>query len=566
MKIDVAQILYDHGVLSDEGLENLRALCAESLETADRLAVEEELASEASVLKALGDHLDIPFKESLKDQEVPMQFIERVPLSFARANTIVACGIRGGTFLLATSTPFSFRALDDVAAMLGADVEPLFAPGEEITSLVARGYQMQSSGLGAVMEEFDGASMDGFSTNMDRAEDLLDIANKAPIIKLVSTAISEAIKRRASDIHFHPHDDKMRIRIRVDGVLYDLMDSPKNIQDAVVSRIKVIGKLDIAERRKPQDGRTTIKYADREVDIRISIIPTQNGERAVLRLLDKSASLITLEELGLDSWNLETLKKVISVPHGIFFVTGPTGSGKTTTLYASLSRLNSPDLNIITIEDPVEIQLRGVSQIQVELKKNVSFAAGLRAVLRQDPDVLMVGEVRDLETATIAIQSALTGHRVFSTLHTNDSASAITRLLDLGVEPFLGASSVIAVMAQRLVRRICPHCKEAYEPEQKDLESLDLTREDVPSGKLYRGTGCDECLKTGYLGRVGLFELMLIDDAIRQQVMAKEDANRIKQDAVRRGLITLRMDGARKVAAGITTVEEVVRVSQMDLV
>jgi len=564
MRIDVAEILRSRGLVDEEGYERLRSLSPSNGKTLDRLAVEEGIVGEEELLSAMGEVLDIPFRPSLENEEVPLAFIEKVPLQFAREHNIAAFGMRGDTFLVATSTPFGFRALDDAAAMLEADVEPVFAPSGQIEDLIARGYQMQSSGLGAVLEEIDSNLIEAVGSDIERAEDLLDIANKAPIIKLVSTAISEAIKRRASDIHFHPLDDKMRIRIRVDGVLYDLMDSPKTIHEAVISRIKVIGKLDIAERRKPQDGRTTIKYANREIDIRISIIPTQNGERAVLRLLDKTAGLYSLEDLGLDKENLETLKRVISVPHGIFFVTGPTGSGKTTTLYAALARLNSPEVNIITIEDPVEYQLRGISQIQVDQKKNVDFAAGLRAVLRQDPDILMVGEVRDLETATIAIQAALTGHRVFSTLHTNDAPSAVTRLLDLGVEPYLVASSVIAVMAQRLVRRICPHCKESYEPDDDTLRYLNLTRDKLPEGVLYRGRGCEECLDTGYMGRIGIFELLVVDDEVRAQVMRKEDANVIKRRAVERGLITLRMDGARKAIAGITTVDEVLRVSQMD--
>ncbi len=565
MRIDVAQILLDKRLINKDSFEQLQAYNGSNGKTVDKYAVEEGFVSEENILQAMGEALDIKYQASLEKFEVPLYFLERVPLSFARANNIAAFGQRGNTFLVATSSPLDFRAIDDVSAMLNADVEPVYAPSVEVANLVSRGYQMQSSGLGQVLDEIDSSILGITGGDIDRAEDLLDIANKAPIIKLVSTSISEAIKRRASDVHFHPIDDKLRIRTRVDGILYDLMDAPKSIQEAVISRIKVIGKLDIAERRKPQDGRTTIKYADREIDVRISIIPTQNGERAVLRLLDKSASLYSLEELGLDSDNLTILKRVISVPHGIFFVTGPTGSGKTTTLYASLARLNSPEVNIITIEDPVEYQLKGISQIQVDLKKNVSFAAGLRAVLRQDPDILMVGEVRDLETATIAIQSALTGHRVFSTLHTNDSPSAITRLIDLGIEPFLVASSVIAVMAQRLVRQICPHCKTAYEPEDEKLHSIGLKRSDLINGVLYHGTGCDECLNTGYLGRIGIFELLVVDDLVRAQIMAKEDANVIKQRAVEKGLITLRMDGARKVVQGMTTIEDVLRVSQMDI-
>ena len=566
MRIDVAQILLERGIIGEDALEMLNTNSNGDTRTPDRIAIEEGFASEEQVLEALGETLEIPFCSNLGDYDVPLAFVQKVPLAFARSNVIVAFGMKGDTFLVATASPLDFRALDDVAAMLSADVEPAFSPSEGITALIAKGYQMQSSGLGQVMDEIDSSLIDAATSEVERTEDLLDIANKAPIIRLVSTALSEAIKRRASDVHFHPVDERMRIRIRVDGVLYDLMDSPKTIHEAVISRIKVIGKLDIAERRKPQDGRTTIKFANREIDIRISIIPTQNGERAVLRLLDKTARLYSLEDLGMNEDILISIKKVLQVSHGIFFVTGPTGSGKTTTLYAALQRLNSSDVNIITIEDPVEYQLKGISQIQVDMKKNVTFASGLRAVLRQDPDILMVGEVRDFETGAIAIQSALTGHRVFSTLHTNDSASAITRLLDLGIEQYLVASSVIAIMAQRLIRRICPHCIESYEPDEESLKFLRLGKADLKDGKFFRGKGCEECLETGYMGRIGIFELLVVDDVIRELIMRKEDANVIKQAAVKKGLVTLRMNGAKNVARGITTVDEVLRVSQMDIV
>ncbi|MFA4986102.1 MAG: type II secretion system ATPase GspE [Candidatus Brocadiia bacterium] len=565
MRIEVAEILFKKGLIDETVKQRVKEETDSGGRSPDRILIEDGVLTEEQVLRSLGEALDIPFHPSLAQFEIPMAFVEKVPLAFARNNVIAAFDKRGGTYFVATGSPFDFRPLDETAAMLAADVEPVFALKEEIAGLIARGYQMQSSGLGDVMNEFDDAFLSSVGADIERAEDLLDIANKAPIIKLVSTAISEAIKRRASDIHFHPLDDKLRIRARIDGVLYDLMDSPKSIQEAVISRIKVIGKLDIAERRKPQDGRTTIKYADREIDIRISIIPTTNGERAVLRLLDKSSSLYSLEDLGMDPENLEKLIKVIESPHGIFFVTGPTGSGKTTTLYAALARLNSAEVNIITIEDPVEYQLKGISQIQVEAKKNVTFAAGLRSILRQDPDILMVGEVRDLDTATIAIQSALTGHLVFSTLHTNDSASAVTRLLDLGVEQYLVASSVIAVMAQRLVRKVCPHCKESYEPDDRTLSYMNVKRSELRDGKLWRGKGCEECLDTGYYGRVGIFELLMIDDIIRAQIMRKEDANIIKSMAVQRGTLTLRMDGVRKVIEGVTTIDEVSRATQMDV-
>jgi general secretion pathway protein E len=370
---------------------------------------------------------------------------------------------------------------------------------------------------------------------------------------------------RASDIHIQPYEEKLQIRYRIDGVLHDVLTPPKQVQEAIISRVKVMGRMDIAERRMPQDGRATIRVADAEVDLRISSVPTNYGERIVLRLLDKSARLYALEELGLSDDGQDLMAELIRYSHAIIFVTGPTGSGKTTTLYAVLNRLNSKEKNVITIEDPIEYHLKGISQIQVATKKGLTFAEGLRSLLRQDPDVMMVGEVRDKETATIAIQSALTGHLVFSTLHTNDASGAVTRMLDLGVEPYLVSSTVQAALAQRLVRLICPHCRVSYKPSVEELGEVGLTFDDIPSGLLYKGERCGKCMDTGYLGRTGIFELLLAEDNVRTQIMRREGASFIKKNAVDRGLITLRMDGAKKVAKGLTTVEEVIKVTQMDV-
>ncbi|MHC4713995.1 MAG: GspE/PulE family protein [Planctomycetota bacterium] len=375
--------------------------------------------------------------------------------------------------------------------------------------------------------------------------------------------LSRALRQRASDVHLQPYEDRLQVRYRIDGILYDRILIPKSVQDAVISRVKVMAGMDIAEKRLPQDGRASIKVADREVDLRISAVPTEFGERIVLRLLDKGSRLYGLEELGLSGADHRRFKKLIEFSHGIVLVTGPTGSGKTTTLYAALQKLNRTEKNVLTIEDPIEYQLRGVSQMQVG-GKGLTFALGLRHVLRQDPDVIMVGEIRDNETARIAVQAALTGHLVFSTLHTNDASGAITRLLDIGVEPYLVASSVISVMAQRLVRLICPHCREGYRPEEEALAEIGLTSADLADGFVYRGTGCAECMDTGYLGRTGLYELLAVDDAVRGGILERQSANAIKADAVRRGLVTLRADGAGKVARGVTTIEEVLRQTQTD--
>jgi general secretion pathway protein E len=356
--------------------------------------------------------------------------------------------------------------------------------------------------------------------------------------------------------------------MRIDGVLYDMESIPKRAQEAIVSRVKVMGKMDIAERRLPQDGRASIRIGDGDVDVRISSVPVTGGERIVFRILDKTTKIYSLEQIGLSLDNQRTIKRYINYSHGIIFVTGPTGSGKTTTLYACLDAINAPDLNILTIEDPVEYNLDGISQVQVNVKKGLTFANGLRSFLRQDPDVMMVGEVRDNETADIAIRAALTGHLVFSTVHTNDSASTVTRLIDIGVEPYLVSSSLLLVVAQRLLRTICPNCKEQVEPDEQmlyHLEDLKLTRDQFPNGKLFVGKGCDECFHSGYSGRTAIYEVMPIDSAVQEQIVRKATASEIKRSALERGLRTLRMDGVDKLLAGMTTPDEVLRVTQLDV-
>jgi len=366
--------------------------------------------------------------------------------------------------------------------------------------------------------------------------------------------LSQAVKARASDIHVEPYQDKLNIRYRVDGVLYDRLSPPKRIQSTLVSRIKIMAKLNIAEKRLPQDGRMEIKIAEKNVDIRVSTLPTAFGERVVLRLLDKSNVLLELSDLGMPQERLKTIDGLIRTPYGIILVTGPTGSGKTTTLYAALTTINNTDINIITIEDPIEYRIEGIGQIQVNPK--------IRSIVRQDPDVILIGEIRDLETAEIAIQSALTGHLVFSTLHTNDSASSITRLIDMGIQPFLATSSVIAILAQRLVRVVCSSCRERYTPDEESLKSIGITPEMSAGRDIFRGRGCPKCLDTGYLGRAGIFELMILDDSLKSLILQTSDANAIKRKAMEQGMVSLRQDGAQKVLEGITTIEEVFRVTQ----
>jgi len=397
---------------------------------------------------------------------------------------------------------------------------------------------------------------------LEDTADLLDDTSDAPIIKLVNHIISQSIKARASDIHIEPYQSSFKVRYRVDGILYDLLSPPMGIQPALISRIKVMAKMNIAEKRLPQDGRFEVKMGGQSIDVRVSIIPSSFGERLVLRLLNKSGSLLRLTEIGLSSERLALLENLVRSPNGIILVTGPTGSGKTTTLYAILSSINTPDINIITIEDPIEYQIKGISQMQVNPKINLTFARGLRSIVRQDPDVILIGEIRDRETAEIAVHSALTGHLVFSTLHTNDSASAITRLVDIGIEPFLISSSVMAVVAQRLIRVLCSYCKEASEPDYIALEGLGVIPDKFKDGKIYKAKGCEKCFNTGYKSRMAIFEIMVLNSHLKNLILKTYDSNRIKNEALNQNMITLRQDGIQKLLDGITTIEEVLRVTQ----
>jgi general secretion pathway protein E len=421
-------------------------------------------------------------------------------------------------------------------------------------------YQSEGSATEALTELDDSMDFTGLASG-SASEDLLDLANRAPVVKLVNTIFFQAVQARASDIHIEPYEDKVTVRFRIDGVLHNKFALPKQYVAALVSRLKIMANLNIAERRLPQDGRSRIKISDNEIDIRVSTVPSSDGERVVLRLLDKSGARFGLGQLGFTADTEKEFQRLIHIPHGIILLTGPTGSGKTTTLYSVLGELNTEVRNIMTVEDPIEYKLAGIGQMQIHPKIGLTFANYLRHILRQDPDVIMIGEIRDLETAQIAIQAALTGHLVLSTLHTNDSASAITRLIDMGIEPYLVCSSVIGIMAQRLVRIICPQCKAPYTPSEEELEVFDAQSQHRKEN-LYQGKGCPNCIGTGYMGREGIFELMAVDDEIRELIMANAGSNKIKQIAIKKGMFTLRQDGLRKAFSGETTIEEVLRVAQ----
>ena len=564
---NLADMLVDAG-LSRDHLEECRRLATETGESLDRVILQRDYLPEREVLRVYAQHLGFEYRDSLEEVSVPPAFVNRVPVQFTRSYNLVALEEDDGLLKVATCTPLEPHPMDDLSALYGADIEPVLAPKLEITSLIGRAYRHKADGVDeALADVAEDGDIAGLADEIDDSEDVLDVSNKAPIIKLVNTILFQALKLRASDVHFQCYPDRMQVRFRIDGILYDMDPIPRKAQDAIISRVKVMGKMDIAERRLPQDGRATIRIGDGEVDVRISSVPTTNGERIVMRLLDKSAKLYTLHEIGLSAENEAMLREYLGWSHGIILVTGPTGSGKTTTLYAGLTEVDTTQKNVLTIEDPVEYSLQGISQVQVNQKKGLTFASGLRSFLRQDPDVMMVGEIRDLETAEVAIRAALTGHLVFSTVHTNDAPSTVTRLVDQGVEPYLVSSSIVLVVAQRLVRTICKRCRvlEPIDQEtQAKLKKLGLTAQEL-EGQIAFGKGCEDCFDSGYSGRTAIYEFMPMDETMRTQVMEGATATQMKRGAIERGLITLRADGVEKIRARLTTPDEVLRVTQLDL-
>ncbi len=466
------------------------------------------------------------------------------PVSFIKKERIAPLIDEGNYVIAYTDNPFNYEGIKKAEWLLGKPIVLKVVPYDEFNKLITIEEEALTETEGSIERT---------------GEDIFSAEEESPAVSIVNQIFATAIRARASDIHFEPFKDYMRVRIRIDGVLKTVRTIPQKLIPSVTSRLKIMANLDIAEKRLPQDGRMVVKAGGKEIDVRVSSLPTYFGERIVLRLLVKENILYSTKDLGLLEEDYKKFESLIRTPHGIILVTGPTGSGKTTTLYASISEINREEINIITVEDPVEYQLDGISQVQVKPDIGLNFAGALRSILRQDPDVIMIGEIRDVETAEIAIQSALTGHLVFSTLHTNDAASSVTRLIEMGIEPFLVASSVIGVVAQRLVRKICPHCKYSYKPDKEELKDLGIKSFD---GVFFRGRGCDYCMGTGYLGRTAIYEILVVDKLIRKLVLDGRDSDEIKEAAVNRGMKTLRMDGAEKVKLGITTTEEVLRVTR----
>ncbi|MFH0784266.1 MAG: type II secretion system ATPase GspE [Pseudomonadota bacterium] len=556
----IGEILVDDG-LAPAAVQRALASQLDNNLMLGQILIKSGDTSELAVLQALGKQFEMEVKDTLPG-EIATDFTSRIPIGFLKTHRLVPV-ISGAASFIAVNNPLSFQAVDDVRKILGnATLPVVLVPLEAIIRAINYAFDMTQTSADTVMQDIDDEDPQRLFSEIEEIGDLLDDTSDSPVIRLVNLMFSQAIRDNASDIHIEPYQGSLKIRQRLDGILYDMLSPPKHVQAALVSRVKIMAKLNIAEKRLPQDGRIELKVANREIDVRVSTLPTAFGERVVLRLLKKTTVMLSLADLGMPEDRLIPFAKAIRVPNGIVLVTGPTGSGKTTTLYAALSAINTTDINIITIEDPIEYRINGIGQVQVNPKIDLTFASGLRSIVRQDPDVILVGEIRDTETAEIAIQSALTGHLVFSTLHTNDSAGAITRLRDMGIEPFLIASSVNAILAQRLIRIICPHCKEEYQPTSEMLGRIGLGEADCRGRKIYRGRGCNKCLNTGYKGRCGIFELLLMTQEMKALILQTSDANQIKKKAVENGMITLSGDGAMKVLQGITTIEEVYRVSQ----
>jgi general secretion pathway protein E len=548
--MSITEILLDKGLLTSQQNEEAQALQKSEGLRLDRALIQLGLLSEKQLLEVMSEHLHLPMI-NLEEIQFDADILRALPARIVYRKRLVPVKRFNGTLQVATSDAFDLYSFDEIKLMTGLNIQPVLAAKDDIEKVIKTHY-----GLGGdTLDEMVGADDAGNGSSVvEGSEDLMEMAQEASVIKLVNEIIVEAVNERASDIHIEPFEHHISIRYRIDGVLQEapVPQQMHRFAAAIISRVKILSNMNIAERRVPQDGRIKFQVGGRQIDVRVSVIPMLFGEGVVMRLLDKANVLFTLQELGMDEEMYEIFKGLIDRPHGIFLVTGPTGAGKTTTLYAALNAIVGPGIKVLTVEDPVEYHLAGVNQIPVNQQVGMSFERGLRAILRHDPDVVMIGEIRDLETARAATQAALTGHLVLSTLHTNDSASAPMRLIDMGVEPFLVSSTLIGAMAQRLVRKVCPKCKVEYTPEKlpKDMK--------LQAGeKFYRGTGCQHCRNTGYRGRSGVYELMVMNDEIAGKVMERAPSNEVVEVSKKSGTRLLRDDGWMKVRKGITTVEEV---------
>jgi type IV pilus assembly protein PilB len=566
----IGEIFLRLGIVSrqqlDQALEKQKLLKRQ--DSLGDVLVSMGLISEKDRVRALGEQWGVPFMD-VAELEVDSSIIKLVAQNVARKLKVLPISKKNGKLTLAMKNPLDIFAIDEIRMMTGVDVEPAIAPEEDIINAIGRLYRNganASEQVNDVIKEFDSADID--FTSGDHGDDdedisidqLRELSEEAPVIKLANLIISRGVGDGASDIHIEPGKESVRVRLRIDGILHEVMQVPKKVQASLTSRFKIMAEMDIATKRTPQDGRISAVIDGRQFDFRVSTLPSVFGEKIVLRILDKSSISIGLHKLGLLPETLERFESLISRTYGIILVTGPTGSGKSTTLYSVLSKLNSGEKNILTIEDPVEYEVAGLTQVQINTRAGLTFASGLRTMLRQDPDIAMVGEIRDAETATIATEAALTGHLVLSTLHTNDAPGALTRMVDMGIEPFLIASSVIGVLAQRLVRVVCPKCKEQYQPPRDAIKRLGIDVEGDTRVTFYRGKGCDHCRGNGYKGRLGVYELMHVNDRIRDLVLQKSSAHLIREAAIETGMKSLRDDAIAKILLGQTTLEECLRV------
>lgn len=561
LKDKIGDILIELKVISPEQLQECLYEQKGTGKSLSHVLLERHFVNKIDLARALAKQVSLPFVDRITEQMVDLQMLGKVPLKFLRQHVVIPIMFEGQKTII-TANPRDLEPLDNLSLLMAGEVSYAVATDEVINDAINRYYPLETSK--EMMEELqdeDGGGI-GLEDGGDIDEkDIMEMANDAPIVKLVNHLLLQAVKENASDIHIESFEKELRIRYRIDGNMYQRVIPPKRYQGAIVSRIKIMANLNIAEKRVPQDGRIQIKIADKAIDLRVSVLPCNFGERVAIRLLDKTKGVVELEKINMSSKDFEVVIRSIQKPNGIILVSGPTGSGKTTTLYSILNRLNQPDVNIITVEDPVEYTIHGINQVQVNEKAGLTFAAALRSILRQDPDIVLIGEIRDGVTAQIATQAALTGHLVLSTIHTNSAPATITRLIDMGVEPFLIASSLNAVISQRLVRRLCDACKELYQPSAELLKRADLSPDVVKKTKFYKAIGCDECLKMGYRGRAPIFEVMEVNDAIAQLIVQRVDATIIKQKAIADGMTLLGLDGLRCVTDGITTLEEVMSVA-----
>jgi len=556
------QLLLEQGRLSADDLRKVKRLQQERGERLERLLLDLGFISEDDLLPLLSAYLGIDAVHRRDFPTVPVP-LGSVNLKFLKHAKVLPLGQTNGTLTVAMADPADYYTLQGLRIATGLEIDPRLARERDILEGLEAAYGNGDPSAAGGSTEPAEDTLEYLTDDEEDVNHLRDLASEAPVIRLVNMLINRAVEQRASDIHIEPFENELKVRYRIDGVLHEVETPARRLQAAIVSRIKIMAKLNIAERRLPQDGRIKLRLLGKEIDLRVSTLPTLYGESVVLRILDRSSIIVNLDSLGFPEETLAQFSRLITKPYGMVLVTGPTGSGKTTTLYGALDKINSPDKKIITIEDPVEYQLLGVNQIHVKPQIGLTFANGLRSIVRQDPDVIMVGEIRDFETAEIAIQAALTGHLVFSTLHTNDAAGAVSRLLEMGVEDYLLASSLLGVLAQRLVRTVCQKCREPAEMAAEVMSEITGGNGEVVQAMW--GRGCEECAHTGYRGRQGIFELLLVNDPVRQLILKRASADAIKDAAVELGMTSLRDDGWRKVRLGITTVSEVVRVTQEEV-